>query len=59
MSYNPLGDGCTSTLATVISKLPQLTHIGLTSCDITKNFFQQHRIALSEALHGKTFINIL
>ena len=52
-SYNLLGDGCTSTLATIVSKLPQLTHIGLSSCDITKNFFQQHRIALSDALQGK------
>ena len=56
LSYNLLGDGCASTLATIVSKLPQLTHIGLSSCDITKNFFQQHRIALSDALQGKYII---
>ena len=56
MGYNMLGDGCTSTLATVISKLPQLTMIGLSACDITKNFFQQHRIVLSDALQGNTLI---
>ncbi len=58
MSHNLLGDNTTDCVSTIISELPRLLHIGLVSCDLTKNFFQQYRIKFSNALRAHSLRSI-
>ncbi len=52
------GDNISDCLATIISALPRLLHLGLMSCDLTKHFFQHHRIKFSNALQTRAVQSI-
>ncbi len=58
LSHNLLGDNISDCLPTIISALPRLLHLGLVSCDLTKNFLQHHRIKLSNALQARAVQSI-
>ncbi|XP_064599134.1 tonsoku-like protein [Liolophura sinensis] len=48
--YNPLGDGCAQFLVSLIKQLPLLERLGLISCQLSKNLFQNHRVLLADVL---------
>ncbi|XP_030644250.1 tonsoku-like protein [Chanos chanos] len=52
MSMNPLGDGWSQALASVLSSCPLLAALSLQACGITARFLQQHRLLLASALTG-------
>lgn len=53
LSNNWLGDTCCSLLNTVISSLPSLETLELSSCGFTSNLFQQNRLSLVETVKSK------
>ncbi|XP_069112103.1 tonsoku-like protein [Argopecten irradians] len=50
LSHNPLGDSSCQSLANILSCLPSITSLNLSSCDLTAKFFQQQRVILAAAL---------
>ncbi|XP_071174589.1 tonsoku-like protein [Mytilus edulis] len=50
LSYNSLGDSSCQSLASIVTHLPMLNTLSLSSCDFTAKLFQQHRISLMESL---------
>ncbi|ESO83101.1 hypothetical protein LOTGIDRAFT_169742 [Lottia gigantea] len=50
VKYNILGDSCIPSLASLISSLPSLSILNLSSCLLTSNCFQHHRIILANSL---------
>ncbi|XP_069077100.1 tonsoku-like protein isoform X2 [Pleurodeles waltl] len=60
LSINPLGDGCSQPLASLIRSCPVLSTLHLQACGLTAKFLQHYRLlladALKEAVHLKTLI---
>ncbi|XP_031436536.1 tonsoku-like protein isoform X2 [Clupea harengus] len=52
LSMNPLGDGHTQALASLLSACPLLATLSLQGCGLTARFLQQHRLLLANALAG-------
>ncbi|KAK3538198.1 hypothetical protein QTP70_033122 [Hemibagrus guttatus] len=52
MSMNPLGDGWSQALASLLSSCPLLATLSLQACGLTARFLQQHRLLLASALTG-------
>ncbi|CAG2193885.1 NFKBIL2 [Mytilus edulis] len=50
LSYNSMGDSSCQSLASIVTHLPMLNTLSLSSCDFTAKLFQQHRISLMESL---------
>uniref|UniRef100_A0A672P5G8 Tonsoku-like protein n=1 Tax=Sinocyclocheilus grahami TaxID=75366 RepID=A0A672P5G8_SINGR len=50
LSMNPLGDGWTQALASLLSACPMLSALSLQACGLSARFFQQHRLLLANAL---------
>ncbi|XP_052061225.1 tonsoku-like protein [Mytilus californianus] len=50
LSYNSLGDSSCQSLASIVTHLPMLNTLSISSCDFTAKLFQQHRISLMESL---------
>ncbi|KAI4889200.1 hypothetical protein NFI96_012968 [Prochilodus magdalenae] len=50
LSMNPLGDGWSQTLASLLSGCPLLSTLSLQACGLTARFLQQHRLLLASAL---------
>uniref|UniRef100_A0A672P2H5 Tonsoku-like protein n=1 Tax=Sinocyclocheilus grahami TaxID=75366 RepID=A0A672P2H5_SINGR len=53
LSMNPLGDGWTQALASLLSACPMLSALSLQACGLSARFFQQHRLLLANALASK------
>lgn len=49
---NPLGDGISESLSSLLSACPVLARLSLQACSLTARFLQQHRLLLSSALTG-------
>lgn len=49
---NPLGDGISESLSTLLSACPLLAKLSLQACSLTARFLQQHRLLLAAALTG-------
>ncbi|XP_050398300.1 tonsoku-like protein [Patella vulgata] len=47
---NGLGDNCITSLSCLISSLPSLSSLYISSCQLTTQCFQQHRILLANSL---------
>lgn len=60
LSINPLGDGCSQPLASLIRSCPVLSTLRLQACGLTAKFLQHYRLlladALKEAVHLRTLI---
>uniref|UniRef100_A0A3Q3WFD5 F-box/LRR-repeat protein 15/At3g58940/PEG3-like LRR domain-containing protein n=1 Tax=Mola mola TaxID=94237 RepID=A0A3Q3WFD5_MOLML len=52
VSMNPLGDGVSESLSTLLSCCPVLAQLSLQACGLTARFLQQHRLTLAIALSG-------
>lgn len=52
LSMNPLGDGISESLASLLSGCPVLAKLSLQACSLTARFLQQHRLLLAAALTG-------
>ncbi|XP_053366444.1 tonsoku-like protein [Clarias gariepinus] len=52
LSMNPLGDGWSQALASLLSACPLLGTLSLQACGLTARFLQQHRLLLASALTG-------
>ncbi|KAK2879094.1 hypothetical protein Q8A67_019885 [Cirrhinus molitorella] len=50
LSMNPLGDGWTQTLASLLSACPLLSTLSLQACGLSARFLQQHRLLLANAM---------
>uniref|UniRef100_A0A671PDA0 Tonsoku-like protein n=1 Tax=Sinocyclocheilus anshuiensis TaxID=1608454 RepID=A0A671PDA0_9TELE len=53
LSMNPLGDGWTQALASLLSACPMLSALSLQACGLSARFLQQHRLLLANALASK------
>lgn len=49
---NPLGDGTSESLSSLLSACPVLAKLSLQACSLTARFLQQHRLLLAAALTG-------
>ncbi|XP_075874083.1 tonsoku-like protein [Nelusetta ayraudi] len=52
LSLNPLGDGISESLSSLLSACPVLAKLSLQACSLTARFLQQHRLLLASALTG-------
>ncbi|XP_040191016.1 tonsoku-like protein, partial [Rana temporaria] len=52
LSLNPLGDGLTQPLASLLHHCPVLTTINLRGCQLSAKFLQQYRLLLADAFRG-------
>lgn len=52
LSMNPLGDGISESLSSLLSSCPLLAKLSLQACGLTVRFLQQHRLLLAAALLG-------
>uniref|UniRef100_A0A671PB34 Tonsoku-like protein n=1 Tax=Sinocyclocheilus anshuiensis TaxID=1608454 RepID=A0A671PB34_9TELE len=59
LSMNPLGDGWTQALASLLSACPMLSALSLQACGLSARFLQQHRLLLANALASKCTIRHL
>uniref|UniRef100_A0A8C1SAA2 Tonsoku-like protein n=1 Tax=Cyprinus carpio TaxID=7962 RepID=A0A8C1SAA2_CYPCA len=50
LSMNPLGDGWTQALVSLLSACPMLSALSLQACGLSARFLQQHRLLLANAL---------
>ncbi|XP_073683373.1 tonsoku-like protein [Garra rufa] len=50
LSMNPLGDGWTQALASLLSICPLLSTLSLQACGLSARFLQQHRLLLASAM---------
>ncbi|KAK9959665.1 hypothetical protein ABG768_009773 [Culter alburnus] len=50
LSMNPLGDGWTQALASLLSACPLLSSLSLQACGLSARFLQQHRLLLANAM---------
>lgn len=50
LSMNPLGDGWTQALASLLSSCPLLSSLSLQACGLSARFLQQHRLLLANAM---------
>ncbi|TRY91787.1 hypothetical protein DNTS_021911 [Danionella cerebrum] len=50
LSLNPLGDGWTQALASLICACPLLSTLSLQACGLSARFLQQHRLLLANAM---------
>uniref|UniRef100_A0A672S802 Tonsoku-like protein n=1 Tax=Sinocyclocheilus grahami TaxID=75366 RepID=A0A672S802_SINGR len=50
LSMNPLGDGWTQALASLLSSCPLLSTLSLQACGLSARFLQQHRLLLANAM---------
>ncbi|XP_077477194.1 tonsoku-like protein isoform X1 [Stigmatopora argus] len=50
LSLNPLGDGISESLSSILSTCPLLTDLSLRGCGLTSRFLQQHRLLLASAM---------
>ncbi|XP_026085940.1 tonsoku-like protein isoform X1 [Carassius auratus] len=50
LSMNPLGDGWTQALVSLLSNCPMLSVLSLQACGLSARFLQQHRLLLANAL---------
>lgn len=49
---NPLGDGISESLSSLLSACPVLAKLSLQACGLTARLLQQHRLLLASALTG-------
>ncbi|XP_074059135.1 tonsoku-like protein isoform X2 [Macrotis lagotis] len=59
LSMNPLGDGCTQALASLVRACPALSTLRLQACGFSSNFLQKHQHAMDSALQGAQYLKIL
>ncbi|XP_059497146.1 tonsoku-like protein [Stegostoma tigrinum] len=52
LSLNPLGDGCSQSVASLIKSCPLLSTLKLQACGLTAKFLQNYRLLLTEAMKG-------
>ncbi|XP_060681663.1 tonsoku-like protein isoform X2 [Hemiscyllium ocellatum] len=52
LSLNPLGDGCSQAIASLLRSCPLLSTLKLQACGLTARFLQNYRLLLAEALKG-------
>ena len=52
ISYNTIKDSCTLSLVQILNNLPSICRLVLRACGFTHKLFEQHRVALSEAMQG-------
>ncbi|KAL0169726.1 hypothetical protein M9458_034322, partial [Cirrhinus mrigala] len=50
LSMNPLGDGWTQALASLLSTCPLLSTLSLQACGLSARFLQQHCLLLANAM---------
>ncbi|XP_072110408.1 tonsoku-like protein isoform X1 [Mobula birostris] len=59
LSLNPLGEGSSQPLASLIAACPVLSTLRLQGCCLTARFLQHHRLQLAEALKGALHLKTL
>ncbi|XP_059827541.1 tonsoku-like protein isoform X2 [Hypanus sabinus] len=59
LSLNPLGEGSSQPLASLIAACPVLSTLRLQGCGLTTRFLQHHRLQLAEALKGALHLKTL
>ncbi|XP_048477148.1 tonsoku-like protein [Rhincodon typus] len=52
LSLNPLGDGCSQSIASLIKSCPLLSTLKFQACGLTAKFLQNYRLLLTEAMKG-------
>ncbi|KAK3086036.1 hypothetical protein FSP39_012431 [Pinctada imbricata] len=58
LGHNSLGDGCCTDLSSVISCLPSLSMLNLSSCDLTAKCLQQHRLIWEETIQKSSLTSL-
>ncbi|KAK3086523.1 hypothetical protein FSP39_019578 [Pinctada imbricata] len=58
LGHNSLGDGCCTDLSSIISCLPSLSMLNLSSCDLTAKFLQQHRLIWEETIQKSSLTSL-
>lgn len=53
LSMNPLGDGCSQALASILQACPALSTLHLQACGFGPTFLLSHQAALGSAFRGK------
>lgn len=53
LSMNPLGDGCSQALASILQACPALSTLHLQACGFGSTFLLSHQAALGSAFQGK------
>lgn len=53
LSMNPLGDGCSQALASILQGCPTLSTLHLQACGFGSAFLLSHQAALGSAFQGK------
>uniref|UniRef100_A0A8D0GSS3 NF-kappa-B inhibitor-like protein 2 n=1 Tax=Sphenodon punctatus TaxID=8508 RepID=A0A8D0GSS3_SPHPU len=59
LSLNPLGDGCSQFLASLLQACPVLSTLRLQGCGFTMAFLQHYRLLLASALRGAVHLKKL
>uniref|UniRef100_F7FJ56 Tonsoku-like protein n=1 Tax=Monodelphis domestica TaxID=13616 RepID=F7FJ56_MONDO len=59
LSMNPLGDGCSQALASLLQACPVLSTLHLQACGFSSNFLQSHQHTMDSALQGAQHLKIL
>ncbi|XP_063780800.1 tonsoku-like protein [Pseudophryne corroboree] len=59
LSMNPLGDGLSQPLASLLHHCPVLSVVHLQACQLSTKFVQQHRLLLAEAFRGAIHLKTL
>ncbi|XP_069477902.1 tonsoku-like protein [Ambystoma mexicanum] len=59
LSINPLGDGCSQSLASLVRCCPVLSTLRLQACGLTAKFLQHYRLLLADALKGAVHLKTL
>ncbi|XP_068094261.1 tonsoku-like protein [Hyperolius riggenbachi] len=59
LSLNPLGDGLTQPLASLLHHCPVLSTLNLRACQLSAKFLQQYRLLLADAFRGAVHLKNL
>ncbi|KAM4706217.1 LOW QUALITY PROTEIN: tonsoku-like protein [Rhinophrynus dorsalis] len=59
LSVNPLGDGLSQPLASLLRSCPVLSSLHLRGCQLSVKFLQQYRLLLADAFRGSVHLKVV